>query len=41
MFLMISKKSRKTDRSRTKRLRAKLKAKYTARKARLYCSHRS
>jgi hypothetical protein len=41
MFLMISKKSRKTDRSRTKRLRAKLKAKYKARKARLYCSHRS
>jgi hypothetical protein len=40
MFLMISKKSRKTNRSRTNRLRAKLKAKYKARKARLYCANR-
>jgi len=40
VFLMISKKSRKNDRSRSKRYRSKLKAKYKARKARLYCADR-
>lgn len=36
MFVMISKKSRRTDRGRTARYRAKLKAKFKARRARLY-----
>jgi hypothetical protein len=41
MFLLISKKPRKTDRNRSKRYRAKLKAKYKGRKARLYCADRA
>ena len=36
MFIMLSKKSRKTDRSRSKRYRAKLKAKDKGRRARVY-----
>ncbi len=36
MFIMISKKPRKTDRSRSKRYRAKLKAKDRARRGRVY-----
>jgi hypothetical protein len=36
MFLMLSKKPRKSDRSRTKRYRAALKAKNAARRARVY-----
>jgi hypothetical protein len=36
MFLMLSKKPRRTDRGRTNRFRAKLKAKFKARRARLY-----
>jgi hypothetical protein len=37
MFIMLSKKSRKSDRSRSKRYRAKLKAKDKARRNRVYC----
>jgi hypothetical protein len=37
MFLMISKGPRKSTRSRTKRYRAKLKAKNRARRSRIYC----
>ncbi len=36
MFLMLSKKTRKTDRNRSKRHRAKLKAKDRGRLARIY-----
>ena len=36
MFLMLSKKPRKTDRSRSKRFRAKLKAKDKNRRGRVY-----
>ena len=36
MFIVLSKKSRKTDRSRSKRYRAKLKAKDKARRNRVY-----
>ena len=37
MFIMLSKKPRKTDRNRSKRYRAKLKAKDRARRNRVYC----
>jgi hypothetical protein len=40
MFLMISKKSRKTDRNRCSRNRAKAKAKNRGRRARVYQAHR-
>jgi hypothetical protein len=36
MYLMLSKKSRKTNRTKTKRFRAKLKAKDKARRGRVY-----
>jgi hypothetical protein len=36
MFLMLSKKPRKTDRKRSSRYRAKLKAKNNHRRARVY-----
>ena len=36
MFLMLSKKPRRANRSRTNRYRAALKAKFKARRARLY-----
>ena len=36
MFIMLSKKPRKTNRTKTKRFRAKLKAKNTARRKRLF-----
>jgi len=36
MFLMLSKGPRKTNRSKTKRLRAKMKAKNRARRNRIY-----
>ncbi|HEU4411891.1 MAG TPA: hypothetical protein VFS43_42010 [Polyangiaceae bacterium] len=36
MFLMLSKKPRKTDRNRSARFRAKLKAKNKRRRARVY-----
>jgi hypothetical protein len=36
MFIMLSKKSRKTDRKRSSRYRAKLKAKDKARRGRVY-----
>lgn len=41
MFLMLSKKSRKNDRSRSNRYRAKLKAKNKARRGRVYQAHRA
>jgi hypothetical protein len=37
MFLMLSKGPRKTNRTKTKRYRAKLKAKNRARRNRIYC----
>jgi hypothetical protein len=37
MFLMLKKSTRKTNRSKTKRFRAKLKAKNKARRNRIYC----
>jgi len=37
MYLILSKKPRKTNRSKTKRFRAKLKAKDTNRRNRVYC----
>lgn len=37
MFLMLSKHPRKQNRNKTKRLRAKYKAKNQARRARIYC----
>ncbi len=40
MFLLLSKKPRKTDRSRSKRYRAKLKAKERGRLKRVYQAHR-
>jgi hypothetical protein len=40
MYLILSKKPRKTDRCRSKRYRAKLKAKERGRRARLYQVHR-
>lgn len=40
MYLVISKKPRKTDRSRTKRFRAKFKAKDRARRSRVYQAKR-
>jgi hypothetical protein len=40
MYLILSKKPRKTNRTKTKRFRAKLKAKDTARRSRVYQSHR-
>ena len=40
MFLNLSKKSRKTDRKRSARFRAKLKAKNRGRRARIYCAGR-
>jgi hypothetical protein len=36
MYIMLSKKPRKTNRGKTKRYRAKLKAKNTARRGRLF-----
>ena len=36
MYLMITKKPRRSERNRTARYRAKLKAKFNARRARLY-----
>jgi hypothetical protein len=36
MYIMLSKKARKTDRKKTKRYRAKLKAKNAARRGRLF-----
>lgn len=41
MYLMLSKKPRKSTRSKTKRFRAKLKAKDRGRRARVYQAHRS
>jgi hypothetical protein len=41
MFLMLSKKPRKANRSRSNRYRAKLKAKNKARQARIYCAYRA
>ena len=41
MFLMLSKKPRKSDRSRSNRFRAKLKAKNARRRARVYQAHRA
>jgi hypothetical protein len=40
MYLVLSKKPRKTDRSRSKRFRAKLKAKDRGRRSRVYNGHR-
>jgi hypothetical protein len=40
MYLHISKKPRKSTRSKSKRFRAKLKAKDKARRARVYQAHR-
>lgn len=40
MFLLIAKKPRKTQRNRTARFRAKIKAKFKVRKAKLYNAHR-
>jgi hypothetical protein len=40
MYLILSKKPRKTERSRTKRFRAKLKAKDRGRRSRVYQAHR-
>jgi len=37
MYLILSKKPRKTNRSKTKRFRAKLKAKDRSRRNRVYC----
>jgi hypothetical protein len=37
MFLMLSKKPRKTNRTKSNRYRAKLKAKNRARRNRIYC----
>jgi hypothetical protein len=37
MFLMLNKGPRKTNRTKTKRYRAKMKAKNRARRARIYC----
>jgi hypothetical protein len=40
MYLMLSKKPRKSNRTRSKRYRAKLKAKDRGRRARVYQAHR-
>ena len=40
MYLILSKKPRKTNRSKSKRFRAKLKAKDRARRSRVYQVHR-
>ena len=40
MFLMLSKKPRKSDRSRSKRYRAKLKSKDNNRRGRVYQAHK-
>jgi len=40
MYLALSKKPRKSNRTKTKRFRAKLKAKDTARRGRVYQSKR-
>jgi hypothetical protein len=40
MFIMLSKKPRKTDRKRSVRYRAKRKAKNRGRRARVYQAHR-
>ena len=41
MFLMLSKKPRKANRSRSNRFRAKLKAKNKSRRARVYQAHKA
>lgn len=41
MYLMLSKKPRKNTRTKSKRFRAKLKAKDKGRRARVYQAHRS
>jgi hypothetical protein len=41
MFLMLSKKPRKSNRSRSNRYRASLKAKNKRRQARVYQAHRA
>ncbi len=41
MYLILSKKPRKSTRSKSKRYRAKLKAKDRGRRARVYQAHRS
>jgi hypothetical protein len=41
MYLMLSKKPRKTNRSKTNRFRAKLKAKDRGRRARVYQANRA
>ena len=40
MYIVLSKKPRKADRNRTKRYRAKLKAKDKARRARVYQNYK-
>ena len=40
MYLILSKKPRKSNRTKTKRFRAKLKAKDRGRRARVYQAHR-
>lgn len=41
MYLILSKKPRKTNRTKSKRFRAKLKAKDRGRRARVYQAHRA
>ena len=41
MFIMLSKKPRKTDRNRSARYRAKRKAKNRARRGRVYQAHKA
>ena len=41
MFINTKKKSRKSDRGRSNRYRAKLKSKNTRRRARIYCAARA
>jgi hypothetical protein len=40
MYIVLSKKPRKTNRTKTKRYRSKLKAKDTARRGRVYQAHK-
>jgi hypothetical protein len=40
MYLILSKKPRKSTRGKTKRYRAKLKAKDRGRRSRVYCVHK-
>ena len=40
MYLTLSKKPRKSSRGKTKRYRAKLKAKDRGRRSRVYCAHK-